>query len=81
MLKKRNAQNMSIALMIAVVIGLIVLVVVLAIFGKGTGESAKTLQSCEARGGTCTEKGEVCSGATIRNVECPTTEPKCCLNI
>lgn len=73
--------DMSLALIVAAVIALIVIVVALAIFGKGTGESAKTLQSCEARGGTCMGKGEVCSGATIPNVECPTDKPKCCLKL
>lgn len=72
--------DMSIALIVAAVIGLIVLVVALAIFGKGTGESAKTLQSCESRGGYCNlgcPKEEI----KIPNVECPTLKPNCCLKV
>ena len=71
--------DMSLALIVSAVIALVIIVVVLAIFGKGTGDSAKTLQSCEARGGECTEQAEVCSGATIPNVKCPADKPKCCL--
>lgn len=73
--------DMSIALIVSAVIALVIIVVALAIFGKGTGESAKTLQSCEARGGECTEGTKVCGGATIPNVKCPTDKPKCCLKV
>lgn len=82
MLKNRKSVELSVTLIITVVIALIVLVVALAIFGKGTGESAKTLRSCEARGGHCTsdlicQKGE----SMIPNVECEDGKPRCCLQI
>lgn len=72
--------DMSLALIVAAVIALIVIVVALAIFGKGTGESAKTLGSCVARGGNC-EPISVCprDRATIPNVDCKIGI--CCLKI
>ena len=73
-------SDMSIALIIAAVIGLIVLVVALAILGKGTGESGKTLQSCEARGGDCKPSCPK-EESQMPNVECPALKPKCCLKV
>ena len=79
MLDKR--ADMSIALIVSAVIALVIIVVALAIFGKGTGESAKTLQSCEARGGYCSvpicPQGE----STIPNVKCEAGKPHCCLKL
>lgn len=73
--------DMSLALIVAAVIALIVIVVALAIFGKGTGESAKTLESCVARGGECKSVVACPSdSATIPNVDCP-SGAICCLKI
>ncbi len=71
--------DMSIALIVSAVIALIILVVVLVIFGKGAGESAKTLQSCEGRGGHCTSD-IICpkEESTIPNVQCEDDAQRCC---
>ncbi|MEK6950048.1 MAG: hypothetical protein AABX34_07530 [Nanoarchaeota archaeon] len=63
--------DMSIALIVAAVIALIVLVVALAIFGKGTGEAAKTLSDCKSRGGECLLSVKCPNDqAQIPNVKC-----------
>ncbi len=76
--------DMSIALIISAVIGLIILVVALAIFGKGTGQSVDILESCTARGGDCIPKKDPCANE-MPFAECQdstgsaSTELKCCL--
>ena len=73
--------DMSLALIVAAVIALIVIVVALTIFGKGTGDSAKTLQSCGARGGECKSAATCPLGsATIPNVDCQ-SGAICCLKL
>ena len=72
-------SEMSIALIVAAVIGLIILVVVLVIFGKGSGDASRALGSCEARGGQCIGDAATCDGTVIPNVKCSIAMPKCCL--
>lgn len=73
--------DMSIALIVSAVIALVIIVVALAIFGKGSGDSAKTLGSCVARGGECKDT-KPCprDSATILNVDCQ-NGAICCLKI
>ena len=80
MLKRRNAQNMSIALIIAAVIGLIVLVVVLAIFGNEAGSTVKTLDKCETRGGECEPNGCASTQKELFSANCD-GGAKCCIKI
>ena len=79
MLKIKKSE-MSIALIISAVIGLVILVVVLVIFGKGSGDAARTLESCEGRGGQCIENDKTCGGTLILTAKCATAKPKCCLS-
>ena len=79
MLKRRNAQNMSIAVIIAAVIGLIVLVVIMVIFGKESADVTKTLERCEAKGGDCLDS---CGGGrVVPNAKCDSASQKCCIKL
>jgi len=79
MLKKRNAQGLSINIMILAVIGLVVLFVVLFIFTKESNRSVNTLNSCEGRGGICKQS---CTGNEneIPYVKCPGNDD-CCISL
>ena len=80
MLKKRDAQGLSIQIIIIAIIGLIVLVVVLAIFNTESGRSVKTLESCGARGGECKLPNNCEGGTKIPNI-CPDKNRICCVKI
>jgi len=80
MLKKRKAQQLSITVMILLVLGIIVLVVVLAIFGKESGRTVSTLESCGARGGNCVDPSECTGGTRIPEI-CTGEDKICCVNI
>lgn len=83
MLKKRDAQQLSITVIILVVLGLIVLVVLLVIFGKETGKTVKILESCPARGGTCMPSSECTDGRGLPEI-CPEKDNKpqvCCVKL
>ena len=85
MLKKKNAMELSINMIILVIIGLIVLVVIMAIFGKQSGNTVKTLESCPSRGGSCVSESLCSDGAKIPNI-CPqgtvgTTNIICCVKV
>ena len=78
---KKRAQGLSINVIILVVIGLIVLVVLLSIFNKQSGNTVKFLESCGARGGTCESSG-VCSdnnGRVLPEINCPESNEVCCV--
>jgi len=79
MLKKRDAQGLSITFIIVAVLGLIVLVILLVIFTKESGKSVSALESCGARGGDCVSEQE-CEGTKIPNV-CKDRTEICCVNI
>jgi len=83
MLKKRNAQGLSINVIIILVIGLVVLAVSIYIFTTQSGKAATSLDSCYTRGGDCKTNEVKCTGSEIRiyNVECPNENPICCINI
>ncbi len=70
MLKKRNAQGLSITVIIAAVIGLIIIVVVvmmltgkLGAFGKGVDEQSNIAKTCSEQGGSI-ESGTACSSGS-----------------
>jgi len=75
---KNTKADMSIALIVAAVIGLILLVVITAIWIKGSGWFANTLESCESKGGGCEESLECDKDKfEIPNAECPETQICC----
>ena len=81
MLKNRKNSISCIVLIIAAVIGLIILVVMMAIFGKETGKTAKILEKCESRGGECVDpenKENQCKGIVMPLIEC-IGDQVCCM--
>ena len=87
MLKKRDAQGLSTSVIILAVLGLIVLVVMILIFGTESRDAVKTLKTCAAKGGVCKTLDETadspvrCDGRTIGGVEGCTGSEICCLEI
>ncbi len=82
----RKKSAMSIALVISLVLGLVILVVVGYIFNQESRRSALTLEDCRSRGGSCEaplQTGEVCKKnyREIPNVNCPTSGDICCIQI
>ena len=77
MLKKRDASELSVNIIIVAVIGLLVLVVVIAIFIKESGKNTELIGDCETRGGECVIS---CDGPKIRNI-CPNEDEVCCIKI
>lgn len=76
--KKADA---TIYLIVAAAIGLILLVVVLAIFGKETGDTIDVLDKCETRGGEC-KNGCMDTEKKLYNADCDDTEKKdCCITL
>jgi len=53
-----KGQGMSINILIIAVIGLVVMVIVLALFAGQTSKSKEALSSCGAAGGICVQSGE-----------------------
>ncbi len=80
MLKKRDAQGLSTSVIILAVLGLIVLVVMILIFGTESRDAVKTLKTCAAKGGVCKPPSD-CGGRTIGGVEGCTDSEICCLEI
>ncbi|MFH0867797.1 MAG: hypothetical protein V1831_00635 [Candidatus Woesearchaeota archaeon] len=82
MLKKRDAQGLSIQVVILAVIALIVLVVIVAIFTRETGRTSSALESCEGRGGECMATIDLCGqGRIMPGVECPKEKRFCCYTV
>ena len=87
MLKKKKDAELSITVIIVAILGLIVLVVMVYIFGEGTSDAVTTLKTCAAKGGVCTTLDETadppvrCDGRTIGGVEGCTGSEICCLEI
>lgn len=79
MIKKRDAQGLSINIMILAVIGLVVLVVVLFIFTKESNRTVNTLESCEGRGGTCRDAPCPTGHKKIPFIECEDGLKICCI--
>ena len=68
MLEKRDAQGLSITMIIVAVLGLIVLVVMIVIFTKESGKNVDILESCGARGGECKGLNSCIGGTKIPNI-------------
>ncbi len=87
MLKKKKDAELSITVIIVAILGLIVLVVMILIFGEGTSDAVTTIKTCAAKGGVCKTLDETadppvrCDGRTIVGVELCTTPAVCCLEI
>lgn len=79
MIKKRDAQGLSIQVIILIAIGLIVLVILIAIFSNETGKTVGTLGSCLSRGGTC--QSECGDGREVPEIECKEPLEVCCITI
>lgn len=81
MLKNRNAQGLSIRVIVLAIMGLIVLVVLMVMFSKESGKSIAVLGSCETRGGNC---GNPTCGDNEREVigaKCEGSPYPCCVGI
>ena len=85
MLKKRNAQGLSINVIVAAVIALIILLVLVAMltgkfgdFSRGVGSLGNPAQLCSEQGGIL-EQGECPSGKTqIASKDSIAKGNKCC---
>ena len=81
MLKKRKAMELSINTIILAVIGLIILVVIIAIFVKKSGDAAKVFGECATQGGKCQNPDLLkCNGPEIPNL-CPNEDDVCCVPV
>jgi hypothetical protein len=78
MLKKRDAQGLSIQIIILVAIGLIVLIVLIAIFSRETGRTVGALESCESKGGSCAESCD--NGKVLPYIDCGESKV-CCVKV
>ena len=54
-LRKKNAQGLSLHVIIIALLGIIIMVVLIMIFTGKTKFFSKHLANCEAKGGTCLE--------------------------
>ena len=80
MLKKRDAQGLSMTMIIVSVLGLIVLVVMIVIFTKESSKNVDILESCGARGGECKVPNSCIGGTKIPNI-CSDEDKICCVTI
>jgi len=81
MIKKRNAQGLSMNVLIMATMAIIVLVVLIAIFSNQSGKSIKTLESCEGRGGKCEFSSDCSGGLKLDFKECKKDNKICCVKI
>lgn len=81
MLKKRDAQGLSITAIILAVLALVVLVVVINIFSQKSSESVEALGSCPGKGGECTPNKCGEGEAKIANAKCESTNDVCCIKV
>lgn len=84
MLKKKKAIELSINMVILAVVGLIVLVVIIAIFTNVSSNAQNTFgsgseESCRTRGGECKED-KFCDDVPMPNI-CPDESKVCCIPI
>lgn len=66
--------DLSLTTIIVAAIGLIVLIVLIAIFTGKIGFFSDDLASCTSKGGSCISG--TCEGATVHNTDCAQT---CCI--
>jgi len=79
MLKKRDAQGLSIRMIVLAVLALIVLIVVITIYSQENEKIIGSLKSCGAKGGTCES---ACGGGRIfYDIDCGDSSKVCCVNI
>ena len=78
-----NKKGMELPMNVIIIaaIALVVLVVILYIFQGRTSMFTKSLESCEAKQGTCKPTSGVgsCEGPTISGTNCEEKEKICCL--
>jgi hypothetical protein len=86
MKKNKIAQSISINTIVIAAIGLIVLVVMIAVFGGRIKIFSSGAQDCETQGGTCEadcsdvgEPGDVYTA--LPGTDCEPPEDKCCIPI
>lgn len=79
MLKKRNASGLAMNIIIVAVLGLIVLVVLMVIFGEKSGETVETFGSCMAKGGSCKPLADCSDGTIVSEGKCEAGV--CCVKI
>ncbi|MCF7861149.1 hypothetical protein K9M79_02800 [Candidatus Woesearchaeota archaeon] len=73
---EKKGQGLSMTYIILAAIGLIVFVVILAIFSGGIFDMDTKMDKCPNNGGNCVAKGS-CStngGAVLSNIECPNSD-------
>lgn len=78
--KKRKSQQLSITFIILAVIGLIVLVIMIAIFTRESGRTVTTLGDCAVRGGERTS-GACEGGKIMPEIECKGKGYVCCYTL
>jgi len=86
MVRKKNAQGLSMNMLVMAALALIILVVLITIFTKYIGSSTNAIQSCFTKGGKCKLVTEGCDleESRFNNAECPkknTAEQICCVKV
>ena len=76
---KRKAQGLPINMIIISALALIVLVVTIVIFTKGSSTFTSGALSCQSKGGNCIADKEKCDYEKT-SFSCPREKPVCCLN-
>ncbi len=77
--RMKKAQANMFWVIIGAVLAMIVLVVLLVFFGRGTEKVAIGLLECESKLGKCVPK-ETCQGSVTGAFECP-AEQECCFAV
>lgn len=83
MLKHKRAQGLSINVIIIAVLGLVVLLVLIAIFSKTSGKSISVFEDCQARGGECRLVASGCLNGEIKMTaaSCKEKSTICCIKV
>jgi len=74
--KKSCKGEVSIGLLVAMLIGLVVIIVVISIFGSKSKLYGRTLSDCESKGGVCVAKSD-CSSPSF--FSCKEGGKVCCI--
>lgn len=80
----KKSQGLQINLVIVAILGLVVLVVIIAIFTGQIKIFSETLQSCESRQGTCVGSQRtscLSNEISIKNVKCSEGKLPCCISV
>ena len=84
MFKKRDAQGLSINVIIIACIAIIVLIVLITIFSKESSNTVEVLGSCAGRGGVCVKDKPECDGMNgkiIYKYDCEPPTENCCYSL